>query len=185
MNVPAALQTQIRNIEEAYGEPLDHWFAVIDASTLTNHHQMVAMLKEDHGLAHGAAHRVALLARDRGSPTEAHDPADALYTGPKAAVRPLHDAVMGAVRDLGTVDVVPKKGYLSLRCSKQFAMLQPSTTGRLDLGLVLPGITARVRLEPPGSFNRLFTHRVRLTAVTDIDDELRGWLAIAYAKAAP
>jgi hypothetical protein len=33
------------------------------------------------------------------------------------------------------------RGYLSLRRRKQFAMLQPSTTGRLDLGLVLPDRT--------------------------------------------
>jgi hypothetical protein len=89
MNVDAALRTQIRNIEATYGKPLDHWFAVIDASALANHHQVVAMLKEDHGLAHGAAHRVSLLARNRPGPTTgpvADDPADALYTGPRAAV---------------------------------------------------------------------------------------------------
>jgi hypothetical protein len=64
-------------------------------------------------------------------------------------------------------------------------MLQPNNTGRLDLGLILPGVATGGRLEPAGSFNRLFTHRVRLTALTDVDDELRGWLAIAYAEAAP
>ena len=31
MDVDAALQSQIRNIEATYGKPLDHWFAVIDA----------------------------------------------------------------------------------------------------------------------------------------------------------
>ena len=65
MDVDAALQSQIRNIEATYGKPLDHWFAVIDASGLTKHNEVVAMLKGDHGLAHGAAHRVSLLARQR------------------------------------------------------------------------------------------------------------------------
>ena len=65
MDVDAALQSQIRNIEATYGKPLDHWFAVIDASGLTKHNEVVAMLKADHGLAHGAAHRVSLLARQR------------------------------------------------------------------------------------------------------------------------
>ena len=65
MDVDAALQSQIRNIETTYGKPLDHWFAVIDASGLTKHNQVVAMLKADHGLAHGAAHRISLLARQR------------------------------------------------------------------------------------------------------------------------
>ena len=60
MDVDAALQSQISNIETTYGKPLDHWFAIIDASGLTKHNQVVAMLKADNGLAHGAAHRVSL-----------------------------------------------------------------------------------------------------------------------------
>ena len=60
MDVDAALQSQIRNIEATYGQPLDHWFAVIDASGLTKHNQVVAMLKAEHGLAHGAAHSAAI-----------------------------------------------------------------------------------------------------------------------------
>jgi hypothetical protein len=185
MDVDAALQSQIRNIEVTYGQPLDHWFAVIDDSGLTKHNQVVAMLKADHGLAHGAAHRLSLLARQRdhaGLPAPS-DPADALYAGPKAGLRPLHDALLGEIRALGTFDIAPKKGYLSLRRRKQFAMVQPSTTSRIDLGLILPATPAAGRLESAARFNPLFTHRVRITAVTDLDDELRGWLAIAYALA--
>jgi len=185
MDVDAALQTQIRNIETTYGEPLDHWFAVIDASGLTKHNQVVAMLKDDHGLAHGAAHRVSLLARQRntGAAPVPLDPADALYVGGKAWLRPLHDAVLGEIRALGAFDIAPKKGYLSLRRRKQFAMVQP-TTSRLDLGLILPAtMLATGRLESAATFNPLFTHRVRITAATDLDDELRGWLATAYARA--
>ena len=186
MDVDAALQSQIRNIEATYGKPLDHWFAVIDASGLTKHNQVVAMLKAEHGLARGAAHRLSLLARQRpdvGAAAPA-DPAGALYTGAKAGLRPLHDALLGQIRTLGTFDIAPKKGYLSLRRRKQFAMVQPSTASRIDLGLILPATTpAAGRLESAARFNPLFTHRVRITAVSDLDDELRGWLATAYALA--
>ena len=66
MDVNAALQSQIRNIEATYGKPLDHWFAVIDASGPDQAQRgRGRMLKTDHGLAHGAAHRVSLLARQR------------------------------------------------------------------------------------------------------------------------
>jgi hypothetical protein len=186
MDVDTALQTQIRNIETTYGKPLDHWFAVIDASGLTKHNEVVAMLKGGHGLAHGAAHRVSLLARQRdaGATRVPSDPADDLYAGAKAGLRPLHDALLGEIRALGAFDITPKKGYLSLRRRKQFAMVQPSTASRIDLGLILPATTpATGRLEPAAKFNPLFTHRVRITAVSDIDDELRGWLATAYALA--
>ena len=185
MDVDAALQSQIRNIEATYGKPMDYWFAVIDASGLTKHNQVVAMLKADHGLAHGAAHRVSLLARQRDDTGAASpDPADHLYAGAKAGLRPLHDALLGQIRALGAFDIAPKKGYLSLRRRKQFAMIQPSTTSRIDLGLILPATTPVTgRLESAAKFNPLFTHRVRIAAATDLDDELRGWLAIAYALA--
>jgi hypothetical protein len=186
MDVDAALQSQIRNIETTYGEPLDHWFKVIDTSGLTKHNEVVAMLKAEDGLAHGAAHRVSLLARDRHEvgvvvPT---DPAEALYAGAKAGLRPLHDALLGQIRALGDFDIAPKKGYISLRRRKQFAMIQPSTSSRIDLGLVLPATTPVAgRLESAAKFNPLFTHRVRITTTADLDDELRGWLADAFALA--
>jgi Domain of unknown function (DUF4287)/Domain of unknown function (DUF5655) len=186
MDVDAALQSQIRNIEATYGKPLDHWFAVIDASGLTKHNEVVAMLKADHGLAHGAAHRVSLLARHRNDVSVAapSDLTDVLYAGAKAGLRPLHDALLGQIRAIGPFDIAPKKGYLSLRRRKQFAMVQPSTTSRIDLGLILPATTpAAGRLESAAKLNPLFTHRVRITAATDLDDELRGWLSIAYALA--
>ena len=186
MDVDAAVQSQIRNIEATYGKPLDHWFTVIDASGLTKHNQVVAMLKADHGLAHGAAHRVSLLSRQRLDTGAAAPPdlAGDLYAGAKAELRPLHDALLGEIRALGAFDIAPKKGYLSLRRRKQFAMVQPSTASRIDLGLILPASTpATGRLEAAAKFNPLFTHRVRITAATDLDDQLRGWLATAYALA--
>jgi Domain of unknown function (DUF5655) len=74
----------------------------------------------------------------------------------------------------------PTASPSSLRRRKQFAMIQPSTTSRIDLGLILPTtMPAAGRLEPAATFNPLFTHRVRITAAADLDDELRGWLATA------
>ena len=110
---------------------------------------------------------------------------DALYAGKKASLRPLHDQLMAMVHAMGPdVSLAPKKGYVSLRRPrKQFAMIQPSGAGRIDLGLILPGVPAAGRLEPSGSFNALFTHRVRVTSADDLDDALAGWLAAAYAAA--
>jgi Domain of unknown function (DUF4287)/Domain of unknown function (DUF5655) len=190
-DVDAALKTQIRNIEATYGQPVEHWFAVIDGSGLSKHNEVVAFLKTEHGLPHGAAHRLSLLARDRpGTATTAAsdpapDPVSALYSGRKAGLRPLHDQLMAIVQDLGSVEISPKKGYLSPRRRKQFAMIQPSAASRIDLGLILPPDTAASdRLEPADTWNALFTHRVRLISDTDLDDHLRGWLSAAYAAAA-
>jgi hypothetical protein len=198
-SVEDGIAAQIRNIEARYGRPLPEWFGIIAASGLTKHTEVVAMLKADHGMAHGAAHRVSLLSRQAAVPDAAlasatasgpataspGEVADALYEGKKASLRPLHDQLMARILGLGPdVSLAPKKGYVSLRRPrKQFAMIQPSGAGRIDLGLILPGVPAAGRLEPAGSFNALFTHRVRVTSAGDLDDALAGWLAAAYAAA--
>jgi hypothetical protein len=198
-SVEDGIAAQIRNIEARYGRPLPEWFGIIAASGLTKHTEVVAMLKADHGMAHGAAHRISLLSRQAAVPnaalasatasgpatTSPGDVADALYAGKKASLRPLHDQLMARILGLGPdVSLAPKKGYVSLRRPrKQFAMIQPSGAGRIDLGLILPGVPAAGRLEPAGSFNALFTHRVRVTSAGDLDDALAGWLAAAYTAA--
>ena len=141
--VEDALQSQIRNIEITYGRPLREWFGLIEGSGLTKHTDVVALLKTKHGMAHGAAHRVSLLQRQsRAADSSSADggPAYGLYNGKKADLRPLHDALIHVIEGLGSdVDVVPKKGYLSLRRAKQFAMIQPTTATRIDVGLILKG----------------------------------------------
>jgi hypothetical protein len=52
-DVDAALQTQIRNIEQTYGHPVAYWVTVIDGSGLSKHTEVVAFLKNEHGLKHG------------------------------------------------------------------------------------------------------------------------------------
>jgi len=187
--VDEGLAAQVRNIEAKYGRPMTEWFAVIAASGLTKHTDVVSMLKSEHGLAHGAAHRVSLLARQAEAPPAddpgaGTDPAAALYTGKKAGLRPIHDALMNTITAFGDdIEVAPKKGYLSLRRRKQFAMIQPSAAGRIDIGLILPGVPTGDRLEPAAGFNALFTHRVRLSSADGLDDELVSWLRRAYERA--
>jgi hypothetical protein len=182
------LQAQIRNIEATYGKPIPEWVAIISASGLTKHTDVIAMLKKDYGMTHGAAHRVSLVARDKASEETGagpgSDPVSALYTGKKASLRPLHDALMATIQAFGDdIEIAPKKGYLSLRRRKQFAMIQPSSAGRIDLGLILRDVPPDARLESAKGFNALFTHRVRLTGTADVDPQLTAWLQCAYDRA--
>jgi hypothetical protein len=80
------------------------------------------------------------------------------------------------------IDQAPKKGYVSLRRKKQFAMLQPGVRW-INVGLVLANHLPQGRLEPTQKWNALFTHRVRVAAPVEIDDELESWLGEAYAAA--
>ena len=123
--VEEGLQSQIRNIESTYGRSMDEWAALIAASGLERHGQIVAWLKNDHGLPHGAANRVALVALSSNAPSAPEDPIDALYAGRPPSVRAIHDRIWTVVGGLEAVEVAPKKGYLSLRRRTQFGMVKP------------------------------------------------------------
>ena len=178
-NVEEGLRAQIRNIEAAYGRPIESWIELIRASGLTKHNEVVAMLKSQHGMTHGAAHRVSLVARQAGTDDAPVD----LYAGKRAALLPIHERLMAAVRALGDdVELAPKSGYVSLRRRTQFAMIQPAAA-RVDLGLILRDVPAAGRLEPAAGFNALFTHRVRVATPDEVDAELVAWLTEAYDRA--
>ena len=184
-NVEAGLQAQISNIEAKYGRPMSAWTDLIRAGGLTRHSEIVAWLKTEHGMTHGNANRVALIARggNDAEETSAADPADGRYTGTKAVLRTIHDRVIDVVDGFGhDVEIAPKKGYVSLRRRKQFAMLQPAAK-HVDVGLILPDEPAGGRLEPGGTFNAMFTHRVRLRSPVDVDGEFTAWLRAAYDAA--
>ena len=180
--VEAGLQSQIRNIEATYGRSMDEWIGLITASGLERHGQIVAWLKDEHGLTHGAANRVALVALSANASAPAEDPVEALYAGRPPSVRAIHDRIWTVVERLGDVEVAPKKGYLSLRRRTQFGMLKPAAK-HVDLGLVLPGEPTTDRLESAETFNALFTHRVRVRSEADVDDQLKGWISAAYDRA--
>ena len=176
----------IRNLEANTGKSIDAWIATARATGQTKHGQIVAVLKKDHGLSHGYANQIALRALAAAKPPAGSevDPIDALYAGAKASLRPIHDALIAAIKGFGSdVEFSPKKSYVSVRRSKQFALIQPSTATRVDVGLILKTIPAKGRLEESGSFNAMFTHRVRLASPADVDAELIAWLRQAYDAA--
>ena len=183
--VEEGLRSQVRNIEATYGRPIAGWVDLIRVSGWTRHGEIVKWLKSEHGLSHGAANRVALVAIEALAPTTgASDPEASLYAGPKRGLLPIHEKLLALVRSLGTdVETAPKKGYLSLRRRKQFAMIKPAAK-HVDVGLILPAVPVAGRLESAATFNALFTHRVRVRSVEEIDEELIGWLGEAYTQAA-
>jgi hypothetical protein len=46
------------SIEAKYGRPISHWKAILEASGLTKHVEMISLLKRDHGMGHGHANAV-------------------------------------------------------------------------------------------------------------------------------
>lgn len=175
----------VAGLKEKTGKSIDEWVKIVKGSKLGKHGQIVAFLKAEHGIGHGYANLITHTALS-GAPGEAdgNDLVQAQYAGAKAGLRPIYDALIKMIEGLGKdVEVSPKKTYVSLRRSKQFALIQPTTATRIDLGIKLKDTPPAGRLEAAGSFNAMVTHRVKITDKSEINAELKAWLRRAYESA--
>lgn len=180
-----ATATMIANMAEKTGKPLDAWLKVVARSKLNKHGEIVSMLKTAHAMGHGFANLVAhkALASDAAS-NEGDDLLSAQYASAKSGLKPVYDKLVKIIGAFGKdVELSPKKAYMSLRRSKQFGLIQPSTATRLHLGLNLKGVTPSGRLEASGSWNAMCSHRVKLASLADVDSEVKAWLKQAYDAA--
>lgn len=189
----AATITQLKNIQARTGTTIAELHAAVAASGAAKHGEKRSWLIEHFKLGYGDANAVALFigkplpdlggaAASATAPASTGDPLDAIYTGAKAALRPLHEAVMSQVRALGAFEEAPKKSYISLRRKKQFAMVGPATKDSVEIGLNAKDLPAHARLkvQPAGSMCNATT---RITSATDVDAQLTGWLRQAYDAA--
>jgi hypothetical protein len=188
-SVDKALETQLKNIQTKTGKTLDELFTLIRKSGLAKHGEMRDMLKRDLGMGHGDANTLVHVFRQSDGKPGAQttdvpldDVLDEIYAGPKAALRPIHEKVMAAITDFGPFEIAPKKGYLSLRRKKQFAMIGPATKMRVEVGLNMKGVEATTRLMamPAGG---MCQYKVNVTAAEEVDQELLDWIRQAYDSA--
>lgn len=173
-------------LKEKTGRSYGEWQNLIRAAKLAKHGEMVKFLKNNHGVTHGYANQIALeVVRPADAPElGSEDLVTAQYAGQKAALRPIYDKLVALLHKIGTdIELAPKKAYVSVRRAKQFAIIQPTTATRLDVGIKLKGAKSTARLEESGSFNAMVTHRVRVTSLNDVDAQFEAWLRRAYAGA--
>jgi hypothetical protein len=184
-SVADQMATMEANILAKTGQPVSHWVKLAKAQKLEKHGMIVKYLKTEHGITHGYANLIAHEALQSAATHQAEDDlVAAQYAGEKASLKPIYDQLMKAVEKFGSdVEVAPKKTYVSLRRKKQFALIQPSTKTRLDVGINLKGKPATGRLEASGSFNAMVSHRVKLETAADANAEVIAWLKEAYEAA--
>ena len=179
--VDDATATMISNFPERTGRSLDQWVTLIRASGNTRHGEVMMMLKSEYGMSHGFANFAAITALKADDAPEGDALVDAMYAGPKSALRRLHDAVVAVAQGFGDdVELAPKKAYVSLRRKKQFGMVGPGPAGKLEVGFNLPDADPGARFQP---VTGMCTHRVRIATAAEFDDELVGWLRRAYEGA--
>jgi len=188
-SVEQAYETQLKNIQVKTGKSLEELGTIIRKSGLTKHGEVREMLKRDLGLGHGDANTLVhyvfqsdgeRAAQATGATTA--DVLDEIYTGQKASLRPIHDRLMEHIDQFGEFEIALKKGYVSLRRKKQFAMIGPTTKTQVELGLnakELPA-TGRMKEMPKGS---MCNYTIRLADAAEVDEELLTWVKQAYDSA--
>jgi hypothetical protein len=184
-----AVATQLANIEQRTGKSLKELAQIVSKSGLSKHGEIRDMLKSTLGMGYGDANTLVhhVLKSDGSSAAKAKvagtdDVLAEIYAGPKEALRPIHDALMKRIAGFGEFEIAPKKGYVSLRRKKQFAMIGPATKTRVDLGINFKGFEPNDRLlvMPP---NGMCQYQVRLTTAKEVDAEVVAWVRRAFDAA--
>ncbi|HNJ13012.1 MAG TPA: DUF4287 domain-containing protein [Anaerolineales bacterium] len=183
-----AVQTQLENIQKKTGKSLAELAAIAQKSGLSKHGELRDMFKEKLGLGHGDANALvhAIFQSDGTRAAEGKNEdavLDEIYSGAKAGFRPIHEKLIKEMKKFGEFEIVPKKGYVSLRRKKQFAMIGPKTNTRFEVGINAKDFKQNARLleQPKGS---MCNYIVNVNDPREVDAELVAWLRSAFDGAA-
>lgn len=179
-----ATQTMIDNLHKNTGKTLEQWIEIVTKENFEKHGEIVKFLKEKHEFTHGFANLVAHKAKetDAGSAENTDDLIISQYQG-KEHLKPIYDKLLSEILTLGNdIEIAPKNTYVSLRRKKQFAILNPATKTRFEIGINLKGQepTEKLEAEKP---NSMCSHKIKISDINEIDNEIMTWIKTAYENA--
>ncbi|MEP5254109.1 MAG: DUF4287 domain-containing protein [Winogradskyella arenosi] len=175
-----ALKTMIDNMPEKTGKSLAEWKILLKDKAFAKHSEAVNYLKTEYKVTHGFANTIVTLSKDEHHTSE--DLVENQYKG-KENLIPIYNALISFVKSLGEdISITPKKGSVSIIRKRQFILIKPATKTRIDLGFKLKDKPNTERLENSGPFGAMCTHRVRLSNLEEVNEELKSWISEAYEK---
>ena len=192
---PGVLMTQkwIGELKQKTGRTLDEWLAHIKKSGPKNETERRVWLKEKHGLGTNTAWWLAERAEGKGE--ESGDPdlylekaeadVEKMFSGGKSDLRPIYDALLKLGLKTGKeAKACPCQTIVPLYRNHVFAQIKPTTQTRIDMGFALGDMKPTGRLIDTGGFAKKdrITHRIPISSVEDIDDEVKHWLKVAYDR---
>ena len=196
---PGVLMTQkwIAELKQKTGRSLEEWLKHIKkagpADEPANEKARRDWLKEEYGLGTNTAWWLA--ERSVGKGEEAGDPdlylqqaerdVDKMFSGGKAGLRPIYDALLKLGLKTGKeAKACPCQTIVPLYRNHVFAQIKPTTQTRIDMGFALGDMKPKGRLIDTGGFAKKdrITHRMPISSLDDIDDEVKHWLKVAYDR---
>lgn len=175
------------------GRSLDEWLKFIKKSGPKSEKERREWLKTEHGLGTNSAWWLA--ERAEGKAGEDGDPeaylkaaegyVEKMFEGKKESLRPIYDALLKLGLSIGKgARACPCQTIVPLYRNHVFAQIKPATQTRIDMGFALGDMKGGGRLIDTGGFAKKdrITHRIPITSVEEIDDEVKRWLKVAYDR---
>jgi len=186
----AMVQKAIQDLPAKTGRSLDEWVKLIKKSGPKTEKERREWLKTEYGLGTNYAGWLAERAEGKGEDGDpesylrtAEGYVEKMFAGPKQSLRPIYDALLKASLGIGkAAKACPCQTIVPLYRNHVFAQIKPTTQTRIDIGFALKDMKATGRLIDTGGFAKKdrITHRIPISSVKDIDDEVRHWLKVAY-----
>ena len=189
----AMVQKWVAELKEKTGRSVDEWVRYIKKNGPKDDKARREWLKTEHRLGTNSAWWLADRAAGKG--TEDGDPeaylkaaegyVEKMFSGGKAELRPIYDALLKLGLSIGKdVKACPCQTIVPLYRNHVIAQIKPTTRTRIDLGFALGDMKGKGRLIDTGGFAKKdrITHRIEITSLKDIDDEVKRWLKVAYDR---
>lgn len=190
----AMVMKWVAELKHKTGRDLDEWCTLIRKEAPTEMAARREWLKTKHQLGTNTAWWLA--ERADGQPTWDESPesylsyapkwVDQMFEGPKAALRPLGDALMRLALEVGDdIKFCPCQTIVPFYRNHVIAQIKPSTRTRIDFGLSLgKEVPFTARLKDTGGIAKKdrITHKVEITKMEDIDASVKKWLRLAYER---
>lgn len=187
------VQRWIGELKAKTGKSLEEWMKLIKKSGPKDEKDRRKWLKSEYGLGTNSAWWLA--EASVGKEGEFSDPdaylkaaeqdVENMFAGGKAPLRPLYDALLKVGLKVGKeAKACPCKTIVPLYRNHVFAQIKPSTKTRIDMGFALGDLKGAGRLIETGGYAKKdrITHRIEITSLKDIDDEVKHWLKVAYDR---
>ena len=180
------MDAMVDNMRERTGRSLEAWVELVQQEGPDPLDQKAtrAWLRDVHGVLQNSQWAIAMAAAEAAGwslPT-ADAYTDALYAGPKAHLRPIHDAALATLLDLGEdVEIEGRQSYITVRRARQFGLLVPATRSRIDLGPRFRSEPEHPRLVRAKNLGQC-TRKIGITSIEEIDDDLVALMRLAYEE---
>jgi hypothetical protein len=189
------MRNWVESLPEKTGRSLKQWITLVRKEGPKEEKERIAWLKQVHGMGSNSAWWIAERAGARDLRSFDDDPerylqlapgyVDAMYAGPMADLRPIHDALCALARKLGKdIKICPCKTIVPIYRKNVIAQIKPTTRTRIDFGYALGDLKGKGRLKETGGYAKKdrITHCIAIASLNDIDAEVEKWLKLAYAR---